>query len=189
MNAKLNKLIEQRYSPKAFSANKVEVEKVRLLIDAAKWAASSRNEQPWRFIIGERDRINHKNIFSTLTSSNQLWNEKVPLLIMTLIKKDSSYHGRPNFYAQHDLGLAIGNLCVQATYMGLHVHQMGGFDKEMATDAFSIPEQFIPMTVIAVGYIENKDGISDDLKKEDQQPRTRKTFDQIVFNDDWNKLI
>ncbi len=188
MSTKLNKLIQERYSPRAFSLQKVEDEKIKLLIEAARWAASAFNGQPGRYIIGEKGDENYDRIFKALVPKNRLWNKNVPVLIMTLAKATNSYNGKPNMYAQHDLGLAIGNLTMQAMEMGLFVHQMAGFDKTVAKEFFNIPDDFIPMTVIAVGYLGNVDELPDDLKKMELGTRVRREYGQLVFSGDWEKM-
>ena len=188
MDAKLNKLIQDRYSPRAFSSQKVEKEKIASLIEAARWAASSFNGQPARYIIGEKGDENYEKIFESLVPKNQEWNRTVPVLILTLVKATNSYNGKPNFYAQHDLGLAIGNLSLQAMHLGLHVHQMAGFSKDRAKELFHIPDDFIPMTAIAVGYKGDPDELNNELKKMELAPRQRRGYDEIVFSGDWSKM-
>lgn len=188
MSAKLNKLIKNRYSPRAFSSQKVEDEKIELLIEAARWAASSFNGQPARFIIGKKGTEDYDRIFETLVPKNQLWNKPVPLLILTLVKTMNSHRNTPNIYAQHDLGLAIGNLSLQAMEMGLYVHQMAGFDKSAATEIFDIPEDFRPITVISVGYLGRIEKLPEDLRRIEQAPRSRREYDQLVFSGDWGKM-
>ena len=188
MSTKLNKLIEERYSPRAFSSKKVEEEKIALLIEAARWAASSFNGQPARYIIGRKGDENYDRIFNSLMPKNQLWNKSVPVLILTLAKATNSYNGKPNLYAQHDLGLAIGNLSIQAMEMGLYVHQMAGFDKSKAKELFNIPDDFLPTTAIAVGYLGDINELSEELKKMEQAPRVRREYDQLVYSGDWKKM-
>ena len=189
MTAKLNKLIQERYSPRAFSSKKVEKEKVHLLIEAARWAASSFNGQPARYIIGEKGDSTYSKIFESLMPKNKLWNELVPLLILTLVKTTNSYNGKPNAYAQHDLGLAMGNLSIQAMEMGLYVHQMAGFDKDLTRELFAIPEDFVPVTVIAVGYKGDLSEMPDEIQKMEHAVRTRREHDNIVFDGDWEKMF
>ncbi len=188
MSTKLNKLIQERYSPRAFSSQIVEDEKIESLIEAARWAASSFNGQPARYIIGKKGDENYTRIFKALMPKNQLWNKNVSVLILTMAKTTNSYNGKPNFYAQHDLGLAIGNLSIQAMEMGLYIHQMAGFDKAVAKDIFSIPKDFLPISVISVGYLGDIEELSEDLKKMEQAPRSRRRHDELVFTGDWEKM-
>ncbi len=183
---KINDLIKKRFSPLAFDKRAIEEYKIMRLFEAARWAPSSRNEQPWRFIFATRDDgPAFENMISTLAEGNRIWAQNVPLLILSIASFYSSFSGKPNYYAMHDTGMAVGNLLVQATEMGLYVHQMGGYDKKMARQKLGIPEQYEPVAMIAVGYRGNPDDLPDDLQKREQARRTRLPVEEIVFRRVW----
>ena len=122
----IHKLIKNRRSPVHFSDRPVEEEKLELLFEAARWAPSSHNQQPWRFILAKKDDKDYFNrLFDCLSPGNQLWAATVPVLILSIAETTSSYNKKMNKYAFHDVGLAVSNLILQATSMGLYVHQMG----------------------------------------------------------------
>jgi nitroreductase len=182
----VNELIKNRWSPRAFSDHKIPEDVIFTLFEAATWAASSRNEQPWRFIYGVKDEgLNYKRIFDTLVHWNQLWAKSAPLLIMTITKRISEYHNEENAYAYYDLGQAVTNLAIQATDVDLYCHQMGGFDKEKARDIFNIPPNYSPVTVIAVGYLGNPETLPDDMKDLEGKPRSRVDIERIIFKEDF----
>ncbi len=184
----INELLEKRFSPLAFDHKPVEEVKILKLFEAARWAPSSRNEQPWRFIYATgNDRAAFDNMLETLADGNRIWAQNVPLLILSIAAKNSSFNGKPNYYAMHDTGMSVGNLLVQATDMGLYVHQMGGFDKEMARKNLDIPDGYDPVAMIAVGYRGNAEDLPADLQKREKTERTRKELNDFVFKSRWKE--
>ena len=149
---KLHNLITDRWSPVAFDSRKVDYESIHLLFDAAKWAPSSRNAQPWRFIFATKDMPDYKRLLSLLTDQNQIWASTAPMLVLPLAQVISTYKNRPNRLAFYEVGMAVGNLLVQATHMGLMVHQMSGYDVERAKEELVIPTRYEPMAMMAIGY-------------------------------------
>lgn len=182
----LNPLIEKRRSTVSFSNKPVEGQKIHLLFEAARWAPSSFNEQPWRFIYGVKDEENSfQKLFDCLMEGNKQWVKNAPLIVLSLAKQAFDLDGRPNSYALHDVGLASENLMIQAVQMGLMVHPMGGFDKKKAIADLSIPDGFEPVAMIAVGYPGDVNDLSDDLRKREQSERVRKAQDEFVFRGQW----
>ena len=129
----VHELILARRSPRAFSSRPVEPEKLRSVFEAARWAASSVNEQPWSFVVavrGEGDAF--ERLLATLTESNQRWATRAPVLVLSLARTRFTRNGKLNRHALHDLGMAFQSLALQAVALGLVVHPMGGFDAETA---------------------------------------------------------
>jgi nitroreductase len=183
---KLNPLIEKRRSTVSFSDKPVEGQKIHLLFEAARWAPSSYNEQPWRFIYGVKDDENsYEKLFDCLMEGNKEWVKNAPMIILSVAKQDFTLNGNPNFYARHDVGLATENLMIQAVQMGLMVHPMGGFDKKKATAELAIPEGFEPVAMIAVGYPGELNELPENLKKREEGERVRKAQDEFVFRGQW----
>ncbi len=181
----INKLITDRYSPVLFDPGAVGEEKVNMLFEAARWAPSSRNEQPWRFIYAHRNDDVFEDMLSTLFDENRIWAQNAPLLILSIAKTTFTYKGKPNYYAFHDTGMAVANLLIQATDMGLYVHQMGGYDKEKARDVLNIPEGYQPVAMIAVGYKGNPEEMPEELRKRDKAERKRKFRSELVYRGGW----
>lgn len=183
----INKAARIRWSPRAFLDTPVEKEKLISLLEAARWAASGGNVQPWRFIIGSRPDATWNKIFDALAPGNQEWNEKVPVLLVAVGAKISPFDGEISPVFQYDTGQAISSLALEAMHQGLHVHQMGGFSIEKIHTAFEIPDDFLAIAVIAVGYIGDPETLSAKLKERELQPRVRKPLEEIVFSDKFGK--
>jgi len=172
---KLLKTITERYSPRAFDSNAVEKEKIEAMFEAARWAPSSRNNQPWRFFYATKDnQETWDKLFDSLVEFNQIWVQNAPLLIMTAV--ENNYH-----HAHHDLGLAVGNMMNQVSEMGLHMHQMGGFDPVKAGENMNLPDGFEAVTMIAVGYKGDISILPENFQEMEKQARERKPLEEMVF--------
>ncbi len=179
----MNELIEKRRSTVSFSSLPVEEGKLEMIFEAARWAASSFNEQPWRFLYAiQSDKASFDKLASCLFDGNLTWAGKAPVLILTMTRKNFAYNGKPNRHAWHDVGLAVGNLSIQATDLGLFLHQMAGFDAKKAQEIYQIPEDFEPVSMIALGYREDIDTLGKELQARERSPRSRKPLQEIVFN-------
>jgi len=183
----INDFARIRWSPRAYSDIPVERGKLIALFEAARWSASGGNEQPWRFMLGIRPDETWHKIFSTLDDGNKVWNEVVPVLVLTCGKKVYSSDGSPSSYFQYDVGQSAAHLSLEAMHQGLHVHQMAGFSKEKASGLFEIPSEFMPLTVIAIGYLGNPEILDPRLKARESQERTRKNLSDLVFKDLFGK--
>jgi nitroreductase len=182
----IHDLLRRRWSPVAFDPRPVEREKLLSLLEAARWAASSYNEQPWRFIVATIDRPQeHARMLACLVEGNQAWARGAPVLILTVVKRAFDRGGKPNRVAEHDVGLAAGNLTTQATALGLAVHPMAGVELEKARAAYAIPPGFDPYTAIAVGYPGDASRLPEALRARDAAPRSRLPLRQIVFEGRW----
>ena len=189
MKTKLNtlhSLISKRKSIVSFSPEIPVNEDLMLLFEAARWAPSSRNQQPWRFIYATREKQEeYDRFFNLLDEGNKNWVHSAPILALSVVEAISDYKNRPNRFAFHDLGMAIGNLLLQATAMGIFVHQMGGYDVEGARNAFDIPERFEPVAMMAIGYRGEIDHLPMELKRKELQKRTRRELGEFVFRGGW----
>ncbi len=149
----VHSLIERRWSPRVFADRPVDPADLHSLLEAARWAPSSYNEQPWRFIVATRDDPeNFQRLLDCLVPANQEWAGKVPVLMISVACLSFAKNGKPNRHALHDVGLASATLALQATDMGLAVHFMAGFDADKARESFAIPDGFEPAAAIAVGH-------------------------------------
>jgi nitroreductase len=176
-------LLESRWSPRSFRDDGVEKEKLQRIFEAAQWAPSSMNEQPWKFIVGEKGTDSYNKIFESLLDMNKRWAKNAPVLIVSLAKKNFTRDGRENFHFLYDTGQAVANLVFQATHEGLYTHQMGGFNFEVLKYNFTIPEEFYIVTVIAVGYLGKPEILDDDLKSRELADRERKDIGEIFYVD------
>ena len=175
--------IHRRWSPRAFEDRDVATADLTRLFEAARWAPSSYNEQPWRFLVGSRGTTLHQKIVASLIPFNQMWATKAPVLILGTAKTHFSHDGSENIYAFYDLGAATALLTVQAAALGLVTHQMGGFDHEGLRKALDIPDDYFIGSVTALGYL----GVPATLATErmiaqEVAPRTRRPLSEIVFS-------
>ncbi len=168
-------LIKERFSPYKFTDQKITAKDLNTLFEAAGKAASAFNEQPWRFIYALReDEQQFKTIHECLVAGNKEWTANAAALIITVVSKKFAKNGNKNTVRKHDLGLAVGNLTVQASAMGIHLHQMAGIIPQNAINKLKIPTGFEPVTAIALGYYEGNDGVKE-----------RKKVGEIAFQGHW----
>jgi nitroreductase len=173
-------LLARRWSTRAFSDRSVDREALASLFEAARWAPSSGNGQPWSFLVATKeDAAGHERLASVLNPGNA-WARRAPVLALSVATLDRS--DKPNRHAYHDLGLATENMVIQAHSMGLAVHMMGGFNVEMAREVFEVPARHDPVTMIAIGYPGDPASLPDDLRAKDLAPRQRKPIGDFVFS-------
>lgn len=186
-DAPVHDLIRLRWSPRAFSDRKVESSKLRSLLEAARWAPSSFNEQPWAFILAtNHSPEEHNRLLSTLIPGNASWARRAPVLMLSVAKLNFA-NGAPNRHAMHDVGLATESLVIQATALGLSVHQMAGFDVGKAREAYQIPTGWEPVGAMAIGYAGDPSLLDEPLRARELAPRARKPLGQFVFSGRWGE--
>ena len=174
-------LLARRWSPRAFSDRAVDLETLASLFEAARWAPSSGNGQPWSFLVATNDNpAEHARMASVLVPGNA-WAHKAPVLALSVATLDRS-PDKPNRHAYHDVGLATENLVVQAHSMGLVIHMMAGFNVDKAREVFEIPARHDPVTMIAIGYPGHPDSLTEELRAKDLAPRQRKPIGEFVFS-------
>ena len=185
----LHDLIRHRWSPVGFDQRR-GIDRVTLLgiLEAARWAASSSNLQPWRFIVAQKeDRAEFEKLLSVLAEGNQAWARHAAVLMVAVTHKYRK-PGVINRHAGHDLGQAIAQMVIQALHHGVYVHQMGGFFPEKARELYQIPDEFEPFTAIAMGYrTANLEHVSDNHQLRDIAQRERQDLNEMVFNSAWGK--
>ncbi len=184
---KINDLATKRWSPRAFQDRPVEKEKLVALFEAARWAASGGNVQPWRFILGIRPDETWTKIFNALNPGNQAWNEKIPVLIVALGERYSGQDQTDSPSFQYDTGQAVANLCIEVIHQGLFAHQMGGFSISRIHESFHVPENHLAITTIAVGYIGDPEFLPEKLKIRELQDRVRRPLSETVFSGTFGK--
>ena len=184
----IHPLVANRRSPRAFDRDrKISPEMLSNLLEAARWAPSADNIQPWRFIVGQKNDATHQKIVSTLSEGNRIWAEHAPILILAVTQEEGE-RGKQS-YAWHDLGLATTQMVLQASAMELYAHIMAGFSKDEARSAFSIPAEYVPLTVIAIGYLGDVENLPEKLQAREKAPRIRKTLDEIAFQNTWGEPL
>lgn len=173
--------IAQRWSPRAFADRAVAPADLQLVLEAARWSASSSNGQPWRFLVGRKGDAAFDRIAATLVPFNQAWAPLAPVLILAYAVAKTP-HGNPNAYALFDLGQSVAQISVQAAALGLATHPMGGFDRAAAQQLIGPAEDFLPGVVIALGHPGDPALLTDaSLHARELDPRTRKPLDELVF--------
>ncbi|MGZ8843937.1 MAG: nitroreductase family protein [Pyrinomonadaceae bacterium] len=181
-------LLKRRWSPRAFSNRTVEPDKLRSLFEAARWAPSSFNEQPWSFILAAKEHEEeYSRLLSCLVEKNQQWAQLAPVLAVSVAKLNFDHGGKPNRHAFHDVGLAMGNLLVEATALGLVVHQMAGFSTDKVREAYGVPEGFEPVAAMAIGYPGPTEVLPEQFREQELGPRKRKPISDFVFQGGWGK--
>lgn len=175
-------VVAERWSPRAFSDKELSEETLLELLEAARWAASSMNEQPWRFVYGAKGTEGFDNVLNALAPGNQEWAKNAAALVGVFGKPLFDYKDRANRTWQYDLGLAIGNLTAQATAKGVSMHQMGGVDLEKLRANTGAPEELEPYVAIALGYAGDPDQLSEGLKERELAKRSRKPLSEIAFS-------
>ena len=183
----IHDLLRSRWSPRAYSDRSVEQNKLLSLLEAARWAPSSYNHQPWSFIVATKDNTaEYEKLLSILVEFNQGWAKTAPVLILAVAKVRTD-DGKINRYAFHDVGLALENLILQATSFDLFAHQMGGFNADKAKTEYQIPEDYEPATALTIGYAGDPQILPDGLKERELAPRVRKPLQEFVFSGQWGK--
>ncbi len=179
-------LIKKRWSPRAFRDEVPEKKKILKILEAAQWAASSRNEQPWRFIIGVgREDGTYIKLLNCLNKRNQLWAGKAPVLLLACARKSFSGNDSPNRHYMYDTGQALATMALQATADGLFLHQMAGFNPVEAIELFEIPKEFEVVTMAAIGYLGVFEDLDEQFQSSETRLRTRKPMSEVVFIEEW----
>lgn len=182
----IHKLLAHRWSPRMFSDKTVSKYDLKTIIEAARWAASSSNEQPWRFLFAYEGSDAYRKMYNCLSEFNQKWVHHAPVLMLTAYKEEFD-SGKENFHALHDLGLSVGNMSLQATSMGIALHSMAGVDWKKAHKIFDVPDGYHVTTAIALGYYDDDfSELPDDLEKMEEKERKRKPQSAIASEDSWS---
>lgn len=186
-------VIRQRWSPRAFDADReIPLADLRRLFEAARWAPSSRNEQPWRFVVADRRRSPeaHAALLAALAPRNQIWAQAAAVLVLVVVRLTHERNEVVNSHAWYDAGQAVAFFSLQATGVGLATRQMQGFDVALARAACSVPDPFEPAVVIAVGHEGDPTSLSvDSHRSAEVAPRDRRAIDQFVFDSTWGRAF
>lgn len=190
--ATIHDLIASRWSGRAYDPDRmISREQIISLLEAARWAPSCYGDQPWRYIIF--DKVTNlsawEKALSCLGEGNRDWAKNAPLLMLACSDSILSQNGKPNRWGGYDTGAASLNLSLQATAMGLMVHQMGGYDADKSRELFNIPEQYTPMAMISVGYQLPEHKMAEEIKEREYNPRNRNPLEQNFFEGLWDQAV
>lgn len=179
----IDEFISRRWSPRAFSDKSVDPAALHRCFEAARWAASCFNEQPWRYLVADRnaDPDGHERLASCLVESNALWAAKAPVLMLACTRTAFTKNGKPNRHAGHDLGQASAQLALQASAEGLCLHQMGGFDAARAREVCAVPVEYDALVMIALGHQAPAAELPEALRERESAPRSRNPQTDFVF--------
>jgi nitroreductase len=184
----IHELLQRRWSPRAFAERPVEPEKLHSLLEAARWAPSTGNEQPWTFLVATKDNMDeYTRLLSCLSDNNQRWASAAPILMISVASLRFARNDQPNRFAFHDVGLAVENLVIQALAMGLYVHQMAGFNPQKARELYGIPDNVEAVAAIALGYLGDAGTLPEDLRERELTPSVRKPMQEFVFGGAWGR--
>jgi nitroreductase len=185
----VHQLISQRWSPRVFENRPVEPQKLRTLFEAARWAASSYNAQPWSFIVAtKQDHTNYQRVLDSFVEFNQGWAKSAPVLALSVAQMKFAHNDQPNSHAFHDVGQAAATLQIQAEELGLSVHQMAGILPDKAREIFKIPAGFEVVAGFAIGYPGDPANLPEQLREKEVAPRERKALDSFVFTGLWGEV-
>jgi nitroreductase len=185
-DAPVHDLILSRWSPRTFKDQPVSDADLKTIFAAAAWAASSNNEQPWRFLVGRKGDETYNKIFNSLVPPNQMWAKSAPVLYCSFAQTTFASNDKPNPFGLHDTGQASATLSLQATALGLHTHGMGGFDRDTLRAFFGVPSNYEPGACWALGYLGSVEDVPEKYKEAEVTPRSRKSLSEFVFSD-WEK--
>lgn len=170
----------ERWSPRAYDPTaEVSTDVLRTILEAARWAPSANNTQPWRFIVARRGSEAFTTVHDALMGFNQAWADSAAVLIVN-IAETADAEGKPRPWARYDLGQAVAHLTVQAQHEGLHTHQMGGFDGARIAKAFGLAEHLEVVSITAIGVLGDVDALPEPLREREVAPRLRKPLDELV---------
>lgn len=178
-------IIKNRHSPRAFSDKAIDKKDLAKIFECARWAASAYNEQPWRFIYASKtNNVKYNKLLDCLVEFNQIWAKTADVLIITLAKKNLSRNDKPNRHYMYDLGQSVANMAIAAESLGMHMHQMGGYYKEKVIEHFNISDEYESASIIALGYKGDSSILPEEFRKIEDNPRERKTLDEIILKRD-----
>jgi len=188
----INELIGKRWSGRAYDPERTLTDQqIISLLEAARWAPSCFGDEPWRYIVC--NRVTHPDAWQmaleTLNESNRVWVSNAPVIILGFANTVMKHNGKPNRWGEYDTGAATMSLCLQATAMGMMLHQMGGYDVDKVRTSFKVPDTFTPMAILSIGYQLPVDSIPDALKEREMAPRIRRPLEENCFVASWGTPI
>jgi nitroreductase len=175
-------IIRDRWSARSFSEKEISPETINTLIEAASWAFSGNNEQPWRYAVAYKGTPLFEKFFSLLSTGNQLWCQNAGALVLSLGKKTFSANGSLNTAMMHDVGAANMLLTLQANSHGIYTHVLGGYDAAKTADLFDLGDDLVPVYMIALGYLADPEKLEEPFRTREITPRSRKDLNEILVD-------
>lgn len=188
----IDERLARRWSGRAYDAQRsVTRTQLLALLEAARWAPSCYGDQPWRYMVWDRvgEPAAWKRAFACLGEFNQGWAGAAPVLMLALADTRFSHNDQPNRWGAYDTGAASMGLCVQATALGLMVHQMGGFDDAKIRREFAIPDRYVPMAMLTVGYQLAEAEVPEAMREREFAPRQRRPLGEVAFEGEWGRSV
>lgn len=186
-SVEINHLLAERWSPRAFKDEQISDESIVKMLEAARWAPSSMNDQPWQIIVGKNQDKTFKKILEALVEFNQMWAKNASVLMLCCGNKLRE-NNDPNKVYKYDVGQAIAHLSIQAMSENIFVHQMGGFSAEKASALFQLPENIVPLSVIAIGYLGDPEILHPRMQVSEKAERERKSLKDFVFQNKFGEV-
>lgn len=184
----LNELIQKRWSPRAFNGASISQETLTNLFEAARWASSRFNSQPWRFIVATNDDVaEFEKLVGCLNEGNQQWASKASAIVAVIALLKSRPESDPSPALMYDVGLAVGQLVIEAMANDLYVHQMAGIQRDKIKETYHVPEAHAIICCLAIGEMGDASDLSETLQQREAAPRERKPLSDIVFSGDWGQ--
>ena len=181
----INSLLAGRWSSRSIGGARIERETIARLFEAARWAPSCFNEQPWRYVIATQDEAEAFNRLASCLTEGNAWAKSAWLLVLSVAKLAFDRNGKPNPHAWHDVGAASENMFLQAAELGLHMHEMAGFDRQRARAELRLDANHEPVAMIAIGYPGDPAALPDALRAKEETPRVRIPVESFVFEGTW----
>lgn len=187
---KVHDLVAKRFSPRNFNSKAIEPDALFTILEAGRLAPSSYNEQPWRFIVANRnDGTSFESLLNCLAPKNAEWAKNAGALVLSVAKKKFDHNNSINRHALHDVGLAVASMVFQAMSLDIYSHQMGGFSSEKASSVYNIPDDYEPVAVIAFGYLDEEFFTEDKLESNAAAQKNRLSLNEIAFMDSLGKSL
>jgi len=185
----IHPLISKRWSPRAFAEELIDPTTLRVLLEAARWAPSCFNDQPWYFVVASREYSQEfAKLLGCLVEANRVWAQHAAVLLLVVARGEFSHNNKPNRHAWYDCGQAVTSLTLQATQEGIWVHQMAGFDADKARREYAVEEGYEPVVAIALGYEGDPAQLPDGLRKAELGERVRRPLSETVFQERWGEV-
>jgi nitroreductase len=179
----VNELIKNRWSARSFANTEISDDTINTLLEAASWAPSANNEQPWKFHVAKKTDSSFDKVWESLMQGNKPWCKNAAAFITIFARDTFSANEKPNAWASHDVGIATGYLLLQATSMQIYCHPMAGYDKQILQDNLQYEQGLIPQCIIALGYLDDAEKLEEPYKTRELTPRARKTVDELLISD------
>jgi len=186
----IHPLLAERWSPRAFAERPVAQHDLLSILEAARWAPSASNRQPWHFLVATKETPEaYQRLLQVLMEGNQRWAQAAPVLMLVVAKLNTDRDAATLHHSLFDAGLAAGLLTVQAGALGIAVHQMGGFHADKAHADLGVPDGYAPIAALALGYVGDAETLPEDLRARELGPRTRKPLPEFVFGPTWGEPL